>query len=111
MVVTPVLESRKVKAAVGDSLPGKGTGSRNDKPQVNASLSMNPSQTQVLDFNKEPENNKNESISNIQAKNLYVQKANCSSKQKNEESNGSANDDQDTAKPEESEPLARGLIG
>lgn len=121
MVVTPVLESRKVKAAVGDSLPGKGTGSRNDKQQVNASLSMNPSQTQVLDFNREPENtiqhshNKNESITNIQAKNLYVQKANlnlnCSSKQKIEESNRSANDDQDTAKPEESEPPARGLIG
>lgn len=31
MVVTPVLESRKVKAAVGDTLPGRGAGSRNDK--------------------------------------------------------------------------------
>ena len=72
---------------------------------------MNPSQTQVLNFNKESENNKNGNITNIQAKNLYVQKANCSSKHKNEESDGSANDDQDTAKPEESEPLARGLIG
>lgn len=111
MVVTPVLESRKIKAAAGDTQPGKSGGSRNDRPQA-LSLSVNPSsQTQILDFNKEAEKNKNESITNIAAKNVYLQKANYSNKQKNEESDESASDDQDTAKPEESEPFGRGLNG